>query len=198
MKTIKQQTLRTITYLSIAILAVNYSCADSTKKNDTVNSKTEKTSTVSAPETDIQTAVLTNNIEAVKQHIAAGSDLNVKEPMTGSTPLITAASFGKNEIAALLIEAGADMTRTNNDGATALHTAAFFCRKDVVKTLLAANADKTAKNNFGATPGETIAVPFEQMKPIYEMFKQQLAPMGLDLDIAYIEKTRPEIAQLLQ
>ncbi|MDG1527722.1 MAG: hypothetical protein P8I51_02190 [Polaribacter sp.] len=29
---------------------------------------------------------MTNNLEVIKQHIAAGTDLNVKDQMTGSTP----------------------------------------------------------------------------------------------------------------
>ena len=41
---------------------------------------------VATPKTTIQTAVLTNNLEVIKQHIAAGTDLNVKDQMTGSTP----------------------------------------------------------------------------------------------------------------
>ena len=114
----------------------------------------------------------------VEQHIKAGTDLDRKDAMTGSTPLITASSFGKEKIANALINAGADLSVKNNDGATALHTAAFFGRVEIVQMLLDANADTTAKNNFGATPRETVIGPFKDIKPIYEML-QQLSPMGL-------------------
>ena len=36
------------------------------------------------------------------------------------------------------------------------------------------------------------------MKPIYEMMQQQLGPLGLELDFAELEKSRPVIAIMLQ
>jgi len=153
---------------------------------------------VIAPEIDIQEAVITGNLEAVKQHIEAGTDINKKEQMTGSTPLITAATFGKNEIAELLIDAGADLSIQNNDGATALHVAAFFCRVEIVQVLMDAGADKMIRNNFGVTARESVIGPFPQVKPIYEMMQQQLQPFGMELDIEEIEKTRPVVAMMLQ
>jgi hypothetical protein len=118
--------------------------------------------------------------------------------MGGSTPLITAASFGKNKIAQALIDAGADVTPKNNDGATALHAAAFFCRVEIVQMLIDAKADRSARNNFGATARESVMGPFEEVRPIYEMLQQQLGPLGLQLDLKEIEKTRPVIAMMLQ
>jgi len=91
-----------------------------------------------------------------------------------------------------------DLTVKNNDGATALHTAAFFCRVEVVQSLIDAKADKSAKNNFGMTPRESVLGPFAEIKPIYEMLEQQLGPIGLQIDLAEIEKTRPVIAMMLQ
>jgi hypothetical protein len=40
--------------------------------------------------------------------------------------------------------------------------------------------------------------PFAEVKPIYEMMKQQLWPLGLELDMERLEKTRPVIAMMLQ
>lgn len=160
--------------------------------------KDDKATTTAAPEVDIHTAVVTDNLEALKQHIAAGTNLNEKDPFGGSSPLISAAVFGKPEAARLLIDAGADINFQNNDGSTALHTSAFFCHPDIVKMLLDKNADKTIKNKYGATPYEMVAGPFEQAKDGYDMMGQVLGPMGLKLDYAYIEKTRPEIAATLK
>ncbi|AYN68109.1 ankyrin repeat domain-containing protein [Euzebyella marina] len=151
-----------------------------------------------APDIDLNAAVMGGNLDAVQQHIKAGTDLNKKEALSGSTPLITAITFEKDEIADALIDAGADLSIKNNDGSTALHVAAFFCRVESVQKLIDAGADKTIKNNYGATARETITAPFEQMKPIYEMMQQQLAPVGLQIDIAEVEKTRPVIAMMLQ
>jgi len=150
------------------------------------------------PEMDLQAAVIQDNLEAVKQHIEAGTDLNAKDPMSGSTALISAITFDKNRIADALIDAGADLSVKNNDGATALHVAAFFCRVETVQKLLDAGADKTLRNNFGATPRESIMGPFAEVKPIYEFMQTQLGPLGLELDMAELEKTRPVIAMMLQ
>ncbi|UZR97719.1 ankyrin repeat domain-containing protein [Chondrinema litorale] len=153
---------------------------------------------VAAPSVDIHTAVLSGNIDAVKQHIKSGTDINMKEPMSGSTPLISAATFGKTEIAKILVDAGANLALKNNDGATALHTAAFFGRIEIVQVLIDAKADKSLRNNYGATPRESVIAPFEEVKPIYEMLQQQLAPLGLKLDFEELQKSRPVIAMMLQ
>ena len=177
--------------LHILILSFSLTaCAQSNNNKPTAD--------VKAPAVDINTAVMTDNLEAVKQHIEAGTDLNQKEPMSGSTPLITAVTFGKNDIAKALIDAGADLEVKNNDGSTALHSAAFFCRVEVVQMLVDANAQKDVRNNYGSTPRESVMGPFEPVQPIYEMMQQQLGPFGLQLDMAEVKKTRPVIAMMLQ
>jgi hypothetical protein len=150
------------------------------------------------PAVDIHTAALTGNLEALKKHIAAKTGLNSKDPMGGSTALLTAALFGKTEAARLLIDAGADLNLQNNDGSTPLHTAAFFCRPDIVKLLLDKGADKTIKNKYGNTALQNVTGAFTDVKPVYDMMLQLLSPMGLQLDYAYVEKTRPEIASMLK
>ena len=159
---------------------------------------TDSKTRVKPPETDIHTTVITDNTEALKQHIAAGSNLNERDPFGGSSPLISAAVFGKPEAARLLIEAGADINFQNNDGSTALHTAAFFCRPEIVKMLLDKGADKTIRSKFGTTPFDNVAGPFADVKEAYDMMGKMLEPMGLKLDYTYIQKTRPEIAEMLK
>ena len=149
-------------------------------------------------EINIHEAVVTNNIAAVKKYIAAKKNLNEKDPMGGSSPLITACLYEKKEIAQLLIKAGADINFQNNDGSTPLHVSAFFCKSEMVKLLLAQKANKTIKNKYGSTALETVSTPFNTVKSIYEPMKQILEPMGVKLDLAYIEKTRPIIAKMLK
>ncbi len=174
-------------------------CTQTGKSNNTQAEKNvEAKSTVEAPKIDLQTAVISGNLEAVKQHIEAGTDLNKKDQMSGSTPLMSAATFNKPAIVKALINANADLNLKNNEGSTALHAAAFFCRIEIVQMLMDAKADKTLKNKYGATPGETVAGPFADMKPVYEMLQQQLEPFGLKLDLQELEKTRPVIAMMLQ
>lgn len=192
-----KNTLLRIT-IGVALLGMLFTTgACQEKKVSGQESKSAKAS-VTVPQMDLHTAVVTGNLETVKQHIAAGSDLNVKDPFGGSSPLISASVFGKTEIAQTLIDAGVDLNFQNNDGSTALHTAAFFCRPEIVKMLLDKRADKNLKNKFNATPYETVAAPFNDVKSAYDMMGQVLGPMGLKLDYVYIEKTRPEIANMLK
>lgn len=195
MKTMQFNSVKQIKYLLlIAVLGLLACKQDKTEASQETMAKTE----VKAPKIKLQEAVISGNMEAVQQHIKAGSPLNEKDAFSGATPLISAITFGKQPIAKELIRAGADLSIKNNDGSTALHVAAFFCRVEAVKMLLDAGADKTVKNNFGATPRETVMGPFEEIKPYYEMLQQQLEPLGLTLDLSEIEKTRPVIAIMLQ
>ncbi|WP_339793431.1 ankyrin repeat domain-containing protein [uncultured Imperialibacter sp.] len=195
MKTMMKNTMKTATTLALAAaLLVTAACSDKKVRSESASEST----TVAAPDVDIHTAVISGNLEAVKQHIAAGSNLNEKDPFGGSSPLISAAVFGKPEAAKLLIDAGADINFQNNDGSTALTSAAFFCRPAIVQMLLDKGADKTIKNKYGATAYDGVAVPYADVKSSYEMMATMLAPMGLKLDYAYIEKTRPEVAEMLK
>ena len=69
----------------------------------------------SAPDISIGKAVIDGNIKAVKQHIAAGTDVNMKDDV-GLTPLHFAAGEGHKEVAELLITNGADVNVKQKDG----------------------------------------------------------------------------------
>lgn len=150
------------------------------------------------PAMDIHAATFMGDMDAIHQHIAAGSDLNLKEPSVGSTPLISATVFGKTEVALALIKAGADVNLQNNEGSTPLTTAAFLCRTELVQALLDAGADKTIRTNAGSTALESVAGPFEDVKFIYDIFSRDLGPLGLKLDYKQLEETRPLIAEMLR
>tara|TARA_R110002126_G_scaffold290897_3_gene449392 strand:+ start:3639 stop:4229 length:591 start_codon:yes stop_codon:yes gene_type:complete len=196
MKTLKITSIKITIQMLFFTLLLTSSCVQSDKKASSKTTTTTKK--VTKPNIDIHAAVLTGNLEAVKQHIEAGTDINKKEPMSGSTPLMTAATFNKPEIAKVLMNASADLSLKSNDGGTALHTAAFFGRIEIVQLLIDAKADKTIRNNFGATPREGVTGDFAQMKPIYEMLIQQLKPMGFTLDLNELQKARPVVAMMLQ
>ncbi|WP_286748326.1 ankyrin repeat domain-containing protein, partial [Roseivirga sp. UBA1976] len=179
-------------FLALLILGMGCSgqASNQTQEGDASSTK--------APTQSIHDAVISGQADVVKQHIAAGTNLNAKDPFGGSTPLILAAVFGHDDIAKLLIEAKADLNIKNKEGSTALLTAAFFGRIEQVKLLLEAGADKAIKNAFGATALESVQAPFSELKPMYELIGGQLKPMGLTLDLKRIEAARPEIAKLLQ
>lgn len=186
--------VRCLAIISLMAISLTSCIQKSETKKTTSISKKE----IAKPSIDIHGAVVSGNLEAVKQHIKAGTDINQKEVMSKSTPLMSAVTFNKPKIAKALINANADLSVKNNDGSTALHTAAFFGRIDMVKMLLDAGADKTIKNNFGATPRETLLGEFSEMKPIYEMLILQLQPMGYKLNLKELEKVRPVVAMMLQ
>ncbi|MBL7105838.1 MAG: acyltransferase family protein [Bacteroidales bacterium] len=188
--------LATLAVLVVTLFAfINYG----NKENSTGENKQASTSqsVITPPKAGLHEAALQGNIEAIRQHIKAGSNLDEKDPSGGSSPLITATVFGKSEVALALIEAGADVNYKNNEGSTPLHTAAFFCRKEIVEALLTNGADKNIKNNAGSTALESVTIPFEAVKGIYDYFGKLLGPMGLELDYEQIKITRPRIAKML-
>ena len=71
------------------------------------------------PSMSIHDASAVGDIEAVKQHIAAGMDMDGKNE-NGMTPLFGAAFNGHKEVAELLIAAGADVNAKDVDGETPL------------------------------------------------------------------------------
>jgi cytohesin len=91
------------------------------------------------------------NIEAVKQHLAAGADVNAKG-FEGWTPLYDAAERGRKEIVELLLAKGANVNAKIEDGRTPLHRAAREGHKEVAELLITKGADVNAKDNFGTTP----------------------------------------------
>ena len=104
-----------------------------------------------APEILIHEAARDGNIEAVKQHLAAGTDVNAKGKYE-ETPLLYATLEGHKEIAELLITKGANVNAEDKWGNTPLHLAAYKGHKENVKLLIAKGADVNAKNEDGETP----------------------------------------------
>ena len=147
-------------------------------------------------EVDIWTATAKGNIEAIKQHLAAGTNLNAKEPGGGSTPLMIAALVGQSDAAELLIDKGARINAQNNEGTTALHIAAFFGHTEIVQALAAKGADVNVRNLKSETPLDTVKAAWsEELKGIYQTIEGVLQ---LELDLEKIKAARPKIAAMLR
>ena len=95
------------------------------------------------PDLDILKAVSDGNIEAVKQHLAAGTDVTAKGKI-GGTPLHEAAMWGHKEIAELLISKGADVNAKDDGGETPLDQA-IQRKHPETADLLRKHGGKTAK-----------------------------------------------------
>ena len=106
------------------------------------------------PDISIHDAATEGDIEIVKQHLAAGADVELKCVNCGGTVLGHAVSGGHIEIVELLISKGADVNaKFDDDGATPLHIAAGEGHKEIVELLVAEGADVNAKfDDGGATP----------------------------------------------
>jgi cytohesin len=68
----------------------------------------------------IHVAAAMGNIEAVKQHLAAGTDVDARDKQHDKTPLQHAAYWGHKELAELLIAKGADVNAKEVYGNTPL------------------------------------------------------------------------------
>ena len=71
------------------------------------------------PDISIHKAAFDGNIEAVKQHLAAGTDVNAKNKR-GRTPLYSAVEEGRKKMVELLIAEGANVNAKSRFGVTPL------------------------------------------------------------------------------
>ena len=115
----------------------------------------ERVEGAKAPGISIHAAASTGYIEGVKQHLAAGTDVNTQNE-DGLTPLHRAVSAGKfaekKEITKLLIANGANVNAKNKNGYTPLHYAAAKSHKEVNELLISKGAEVNAMSDDGETP----------------------------------------------
>ena len=121
--------------IAIVAAVVLVGCGESQQSAPAPEAKPEPP-TAEAPDISIHDAAGFGNIEAVKQHLAAGADVNAKnEAKGGWTPLHFAAANGHKEIAELLIDNGADVNAKNDSGKRPLDWA-WITKHDEVADLL--------------------------------------------------------------
>ena len=96
------------------------------------------------PSVDIWEAARTGNIEAVKQHLATGTDVNAKTGFRW-TPLHYAAREGHKEITDLLLTNGANVNAKNDEGGTPLDWAECCADKKEIVDLLRKHGGKTGE-----------------------------------------------------
>ena len=131
--------------------------------------------TAKAPNIPIHIAAMSGNIEAVKQHITIGTDVNAMM-IDGATPLDlaivfkkpktadvlrkhggkygsiqTAAADGNTEAVKEFLATGVDVNAENEGGLTPLHTAAMNGHKEIAELLIEKGADVNAKDHNSLT-----------------------------------------------
>ena len=135
----------------------------------------------------INGAAAGGDIEAVKDFLAAGTDVNTKDGWEW-TPLHNAAWWDHKEIVELLLANGAGVNAKNNVGWTPLHMAAINGHNEIVGLLVAGGADVNSKNNNGETPTDLAAGRVADLFPA-----GRVANLFLKLEILSLKE---DVAQL--
>ncbi|MAP86232.1 hypothetical protein CMK16_02470 [Candidatus Poribacteria bacterium] len=138
---------------------------------------------------DIWTAAVSGDIEAVKQQLAKGVDVNAKNK-DGASALHAAAIVGQYEVAELLIQKGADVNFRSNDGGTALHAAAFLGQYEVAELLIQKGADVNFRSNDGTTAMNALKTDWGTVQFIAQLLQIQV-------DREKVETGRTKVAKLL-
>ena len=139
---------------------------------------------------NIWMAIRVNNIEAVKQFLAEGVNVNIRAD-DGGTLLGFSALLGHYKIAELLIQKGATIeAKVGAIGGTALHMAAFLGRLEVVKLLIENGAYTEATDNNSETPIDATTADWVTTESALRMF-------NISIDREEIEAGRAKVAELL-
>jgi len=108
------------------------------------------------PVMDIWAATSQGDLDTVKRHLAAGTDIDAAfiapgVVASGATPLHMAVLADQREVARFLIDEGANIDAPAKDeyGGTPLHWAAVLGRVEIARQLIAAGADVNARDNHG-------------------------------------------------
>ena len=161
---------------------------------------TSEPSTAKTPDISIHKAAERGNIEAVKQHLDTGADVNVKSD-SGMTPLHHAAYRENNEVIELLIAKGASVNAQDVAGRTPLNVAirykrtksADLLRKHGGKTSNWLNADDSIHSAASAGHIEAVKQHLANGVDVNAKTKSGFTP----LDTA-IRRNHPETADLLR
>ena len=127
------------------------------------------------------------DLEAIKQHIAEGADVNALH--FDMPPLTWAAMMGQTEATELLLQNGANINGKNKDENTALHLAVFLGRAEIAELLLKNGADISARNDDGATAIDILGVPWEMTEFLTKL-------MGIALEQKQVEDGKAKIREM--
>lgn len=144
--------MKLILFTTIAAVML-LGCREAHKGSSSEEIKPEP-SKVKEPDISIHDAANAGNIEIIKEHLAAGIDVNTKG-IGGMTPLHRAAREGHKELVEFLIKNSADINAKDKMGRVPLHRAAREGREAVAEVLIKKGADVNVKSTSGTFKGET-------------------------------------------
>jgi len=112
-------------------------------------------------EVNVHSAASMGDVDALKELIEAGADLDDKDE-EGRSALHFACGYGEVKCAEALLEAGANVDATDKNNNTALHYSAGYGRKDIVQLLIDSGANCTLRNLDGKTPTDVAKLNNEE------------------------------------
>lgn len=144
-----------------------------------------------APLTDLWEAAGAGDLEALKAHRAAGTNLNDLDLALGATPLVTAIATRQHDAVGWLLDNGADVNARTGDGGSALTAAGFIGEPTIAKMLLDAGADPSAANDNGQTVWDIAGLDWQTTKAIADF-------LDLEVEREALEAGRAEILAMLE
>lgn len=116
------------------------------------------------PYGDLRIALFALSLDAAKELVANGVDVNASTPQ-GETPLSIAARVGDAELAEWLIARGADVSVESGTGLSALHAATYGGHRDVADVLLSHGVEPDLYVAAGMGMTETLAELLVTLRP---------------------------------
>ena len=143
---------------------------------------------------DFWSAAKNGDTSALKEYLAEGVDVN--KLSAGGSALGLAALTGRIDAMHLLIEYGADVNISNDDGNTPLHAAGFYGQVNAIQLLLEAGATPNPRNNNGETPFDSSAAPWSDELQGIAQFVADI--LEINVDMRDIKDGRPKAAVFLR
>jgi ankyrin repeat protein len=130
------------------------------------------------------------NIRRLSALIEDGVELNFVNSKTGMTPLMTAAYAGHTNVVNLLIDSGASVKLSADDGASALHWASLNGHLEIVKVLIDSGADVNVRRGADGPAPLHMAI-----NSGHDSIALLLINAGTSLDTEYIGRDVEEYAK---
>lgn len=97
-------------------------------------------------------AVMNGKLDEVRTHLANGADLNWRCPFRdhcpNSSPLVCAVCFKRVEVVKMLLDAGANVTRSEDETWPPLQQAVLYSSIEIIQILIDAGADLNERCNL--------------------------------------------------